>query len=854
MAISSATLAPHTPMMQQYWRIKADYPDTLLFYRMGDFYELFYDDAINVAKRLDITLTARGQSAGKPVPMAGVPYHAAESYMGKLLRQGFSIAVCEQVGEAKSGPGPMAREVVRILTPGTVSEAAFLEGCRDNLLAAVCVQGEQCGIAALDMASGRFHLLEVSGFEALQSELERLAPAEVLVSEDTHFPFPVKGIRHRPAFEFETATGVRLLTIQMQTHDLSGFDCLDLNAALGAGGALLHFAEETQRVGLPHVRAIQVERRDDSVILDAATRRNLELSTNFQGGRENTLTAVWDRTVNAMGSRLLQRWLNRPLRDHVLLSARQEAVQALLTDRKWMSIREALTEVEDVERILSRVALGSARPRDLTGLRRSLQVLPDLQQRLAHCTTPLLQKLAGEIATFPDLAALLQKAIVENPPVVIRDGGVIARGYDAELDTLLDLAENAGQYLVDLEAREKERTGLSTLKTGYNRVHGFYIEISRLQADKAPSDYIRRQTLKNVERFISPELKVYEEKALGSREQALAREKILYEGLLGVILQSLTPLQVSADALAALDVLACFAERADTLNLCCPEWMDAVGLDIQRGRHPVVEAVLSAPFVPNDIHLNADRRMLVITGPNMGGKSTYMRQVALIVLLAHTGSFVPAGAAKIGPVDRIFTRIGAADDLASGRSTFMVEMTETAAILHHATPESLVLMDEIGRGTSTFDGLSLAFATAEYLARELKSMTLFATHYFELTRLAVDIPAVCNVHFSAANGRNGEIIFLHAVSEGPASQSYGIQVAQLAGLPRSVIQAAKERLRQLERGDSGQFVLPLSFTPVSDPAPEPHPVLDRLKGLDPESLSPREALGVLFELKECCVE
>lgn len=850
MASPHETLTQHTPMMQQYWRIKADYPDSLLFYRMGDFYELFYADAVEVAKRLDITLTARGQSAGKPVPMAGVPFHAAESYMARLLRQGFSIAICEQVGEAKSGSGPMKREVVRVLTPGTVSDAAFLEGGRDTLLAAVHAEGKRFGIATLDMASGRFHLLEVVGEEALQGELERLNPAEVLVSEAGELPFVLKGQRRRSAFEFETGVGVRLLAEQMQTRDLSGFDCLDFPLALGAAGALLQYARETQRAGLPHVRAIRVERRDDSVILDAATRRNLEISQNLQGGRENTLASVWDRTVTAMGSRLLQRWLGRPLREHALLRARQAGVQALLQDRRWAALREAMGAIEDVERILARVALRSARPRDLAGLRCTLQALPELQRQLAGCDAPLLRELARQIATFPELACLLERAIVDNPPVVLRDGGVIARGYDATLDSLLDLSENAGQYLVDLETREKERTGLSTLKTGYNRVHGFYIEISRLQAAEVPAEYIRRQTLKNVERFISPELKAYEEKALGAREAALAREKALYESLLDTLIEQLAPLQACAEALSQLDVLACFAERADTLSLTCPTLSSQAGIQIQGGRHPVVEAVLPVPFVPNDIHLDAARRMLIITGPNMGGKSTYMRQTALIVLLAYTGSFVPAASATIGPVDRIFTRIGAADDLASGRSTFMVEMTETAAILHHATPNSLVLMDEIGRGTSTFDGLSLAFASAEYLARELKSLTLFATHYFELTRLEEEMSGVRNVHFSAATGRNGEIVFLHAVKEGPASQSYGIQVAQLAGVPRAVIQSARERLRQLEQGGSGQFALPLQFAASPEMSPEAHPVVTRLREVEPDALTPREALDVLFELKE----
>jgi len=836
------TLKPHTPMMQQYLRIKADYPDTLLFYRMGDFYELFYQDAKTVARLLDITLTARGQSAGQPIPMAGVPFHAAESYMARLLRQGHSIAVCEQVGDAVTSAGPMKREVVRILTPGTVSDAAFLEGNRDNLLAAIYQQQHAFGIATLDITGGRFQLLQVDSSEALQSELERLRPAEILISEDVSLPFKIKGLRRRAPFEYILETSIRLLTQQMQTKDLSGFDCLDMPLALSAAGALLHYAKETQRAELLHVRAIRVERREDSIILDAATRKNLELINNFSGGTENTLISIWDKTTTAMGSRLLKRWINRPLRNHETIRLRQSVVKEFLSERHWMMLQKTLQPVEDLERILARVSLRTARPRDLIGLRRTLEVLPTLQHQLKIFSSPLVKKLVTWISDFPELLTLLQKAIVENPPVVIRDGGVIAEGYDAELDECRALSENAGDFLLELEAREKARTGLSTLKVGYNRVHGFYIEISRLQADNAPTEYIRRQTLKNAERFISPELKVFEEKALSSREKALAREKKLYEDLLDIILKSLAPLQASAEGLAALDVLVNFAERADTLALSCPELTNQIGIEICAGRHPVVESVLTKPFVPNDALLNEQNRMLVITGPNMGGKSTYMRQIALIVLLAHTGSFVPAELVKVGSIDRIFTRIGTADDLASGRSTFMVEMTETAAILHHATAQSLVLMDEIGRGTSTFDGLSLAFAVAEYLARDVAALTLFATHYFELTTLSADISTVKNIHFDASS-QFDEIIFLHQVKEGPASQSYGIQVAQLAGVPRKVIQTAKEKLQSLEQ---------YSRTDSQDmPRVEikEHPIVSRLQSLDANTLSPREALDLVFELQ-----
>jgi len=844
------SIKSHTPMMQQYLRIKAEYPDTVLFYRMGDFYELFYEDAQKVARLLDITLTARGHSNGKPIPMAGVPFHAAESYIAKLLRLGLSIAICEQIGDPKTSVGPVERQVVRILTPGTVSDAAFLEDNQDNIIAALHGIDDRYGIATLDISSGRFQLLEVKGQEALQGELERLKPTELLISEDCPLTFTRTGVRRRAPWEFEIETAMRLLIQQMQTHDLAGFGCMDMGAALCAAGCLLQYAKETQRAALPHIRALQVERREDSIILDAATRRNLELTTNLAGGNENTLAAVFDCTATAMGSRLLKRWINRPLRDRNILFARQEAITNLLHDRQYLALHNVLRGVGDLERILARVALKTARPRDLVELRSTLSVLPELQKLLSNTSATRLHELSNYISEFPALLTLLAKAIAENPPVTIRDGGVIAQGYDPELDELLALSENAGSFLIELEEREKARTGLSTLKVGYNRVHGYYIEISRLQAESAPADYIRRQTLKNAERFITPELKIFEDKALSSRDKALAREKELYEDLLEKVLVELNPLQASAQGLAELDVLTNFAERADSLNLCCPVLTQDSDIHIIAGRHPVVESVLEHPFVPNDVHLNSYQRMLIITGPNMGGKSTYMRQIALITLLAHIGSFIPAEEARIGIVDRIFTRIGAADDLASGRSTFMVEMTETANILHNATKHSLVLMDEVGRGTSTFDGLSLAFACAEYLAREVKAYTLFATHYFELTALADEISIVKNVHFDATE-HGDSIVFMHTVNAGPANQSYGIQVAQLAGVPRNVIQLAKRKLNELERNSQHHLVAePHQADLFSVAQSVEHPVVDKLKEIDPDQLSPREAMDVLFKLKE----
>lgn len=847
-----ATLNKHTPMMQQYLRIKADYPDTLLFYRMGDFYELFFDDAKKVARILNITLTARGQTAGNPIPMAGVPYHAAEAYMAKLLREGLSVAICEQIGDPKTSIGPVERQVMRILTPGTVSDAAFLEDGQDNLLAALHVHQNRYGIATLDMSSGRFNLLEVQSEEALLGELERLRPTELLISEDLEKTFlreAASSIRRRPPWEFEIETALRLLTQQMQTHDLAGFGCSDMSAAISAAGCLLQYVKETQRSALPHIRAIQAERREESIILDAATRRNLELVNNLSGGQENTLASVLDHTATAMGSRQLKRWLNRPLRDHAVLQARQQSIHNLLEERNYLALHQSLRAISDLERILARIALKTARPRDLAQLRDTLGQLPLVQQHLKNISAPLLKKLSNEVSEFPELHALLTKAVVENPPVVIRDGGVIARGYDAELDELLSLSENAGSYLVEMEEREKKRTGFSTLKVGYNRVHGYYIEISRLQAATAPADYIRRQTLKNAERFITPELKVFEDKALSSRDKALAREKELYEALLEIILQSLNPLQESAKAIAELDVLTNLAERADSLDLQCPVFSAEAKIQITAGRHLVVEAVLDQPFVPNDVQLDDSQRMLIITGPNMGGKSTYMRQIALIVLMAHIGSFIPAQAVNIGPIDRIFTRIGAADDLAGGRSTFMVEMTETANILHNATANSLVLMDEVGRGTSTFDGLSLAWASAEYLAHKLKALTLFATHYFELTVLAEQISTVRNVHLSATE-YGDKIIFLHTVNAGPANQSYGIQVAQLAGVPMRVIQQAKQKLQELENHAHQTQSFTFMQNDLFAAIPEEHPAIKLLNAIDPDKLTPREALDFIFKLKE----
>ena len=854
-------------MMQQYLRIKAQHPHELVFYRMGDFYELFFDDAKKAADLLDVTLTARGKSNGEPIPMAGIPFHAADGYLAKLVRAGVSVAICEQIGDPATSKGPVERKVVRIVTPGTVSDEALLDSRRDNLLVAVHQHLDTFGIASLDMASGRFLVLEVEGVDSVLGELQRLNPAELLISDHLSLPELTenrKGMRRRGPWEFELETAQRLLIQQFGTQDLAGFGCDHLQVAIAAAGCLLSYARETQRTALPHVRSLAHENRDEAVIMDAATRRNLELDTNLNGGDEHTLFSVLNCAATSMGSRLLRRWLNRPLRDLSTLLARQAAIAELQQNYGFELVHGILKRVGDMERILGRLALRSSRPRDLSRLMMSLATYPELQSELSGAQSPHLQQLVRQIGTFPELVDLLTRAIIENPPVVIREGGVIAPGYDAELDDLRNISTNAGDYLVELERRERERTGIPTLKVGYNRVHGYFIELTSAQSDKAPSDYIRRQTLKNAERYITPELKEFEDKALSAKSRALAREKALYEELLDILNEQLLPLQDSAAAVSELDVITTLAERADSLGFSRPTLKAEPGIHIQGGRHPVVEQVTSAPFVPNDLVFHGDRHMLIITGPNMGGKSTYMRQAALIVLLAHIGSFVPAQAAEIGVVDRIFTRIGSSDDLAGGRSTFMVEMTETANILHNATDRSLVLMDEIGRGTSTFDGLALAWACARHLAEQLRAYTLFATHYFEITSLPDAIPGIANVHLNATE-HNDNIVFLHKVQEGPASKSYGLQVAKLAGIPTSVLRQAQEQLHLLEQGEhphqpaktthdtqeqssaTAQAGAPLQGG-LFDAMPDP--TVEALKKINPDNLSPREALEQLYRLKE----
>ncbi|WP_227369001.1 DNA mismatch repair protein MutS [Halomonas sp. M20] len=855
------TTPSHTPMMAQYLKIKRDHPGVLLFYRMGDFYELFFDDARRAAQLLDITLTQRGQSGGKPIPMAGVPYHSAEGYLARLVRGGESVAICEQIGDPATSKGPVERKVVRIVTPGTLHDEALLDARRDNLLLALHRHRGGWGIAWLELASGRFSLLEVDNDADLLAEIHRLDPAELLIAEGLELPASLagrSGLKRQSEWLFDLESATRLLCDQFGVNDLRGFGCAHLHHGITAAGVLIDYARDTQRTSLPHVTALSVENRDDTVIIDAASRRNLEIDTNLNGTGDNTLASVLDTTATAMGSRLLKRWLNRPLRSREQITARQGAVQLLQSNEAYAPLHENLKRIGDVERILARIALRSARPRDLARLRDALNALPTLQQDLETLDTgSVLDDLRQYIHPYPTLADLLTRALIDNPPVVIREGGVIAPGFDEELDEFRGLAEHAGDYLIKLETRERERTGLAGLKVGYNRVHGYYIEIPRAQARDVPADYIRRQTLKNAERFIIPELKEFEDKALSAKSKALAREKLLYEGLIDALGAELVSLQATGQALSTLDVLSSFAERALALDFVRPQLLDTPGIYITGGRHPVVEHVSETPFVPNDLRLDAGRHMLVITGPNMGGKSTYMRQAALIALLAHCGSFVPADDAEIGMLDRIFTRIGSSDDLAGGRSTFMVEMTETASILHNATEKSLVLMDEIGRGTSTFDGLSLAWASAEHLVR-VKAFTLFATHYFEMTALPEQLDGVANVHLTAAEHKDG-IVFMHRVEDGPASQSYGLQVAQLAGVPQSVITRARDKLALLEQQevDQGQRH-PTRYDKAAGATPQQadlfasptHPMVEEVGELDLDTLTPRQALTLLYKWQE----
>ncbi|GHY50990.1 DNA mismatch repair protein MutS [Vibrio cholerae] len=855
-ASPSESLSHHTPMMQQYLRLKAENPDILLFYRMGDFYELFYDDAKRASELLDISLTKRGASAGEPIPMAGVPFHAVEGYLAKLVQMGESVAICEQIGDPATSKGPVERKVVRIVTPGTVTDEALLSERVDNLIAAIYHHNGRFGYATMDITSGRFQLSEPQTEEEMAAELQRTSPRELLFPEDfspVHLMASRQGNRRRPIWEFELDTAKQQLNQQFGTRDLVGFGVEQAKLGLCAAGCLIQYVKDTQRTALPHIRSLTWDRQDQSVILDAATRRNLELTHNLAGGTDNTLAEVLDHCATPMGSRMLKRWIHQPMRDNATLNQRLDAITELKETALYGELHPVLKQIGDIERILARLALRSARPRDLARLRHAMQQLPELHSVMSELKQPHLTELRTHAEPMDELCDLLERAIKENPPVVIRDGGVIADGYSAELDEWRDLANGATEFLERLEAEERDRHGIDTLKVGYNNVHGFYIQVSRGQSHLVPPHYVRRQTLKNAERYIIEELKQHEDKVLNSKSRALALEKQLWEELFDLLLPHLEQLQQLAASVAQLDVLQNLAERAENLEYCRPTLVQEAGIHIQGGRHPVVERVMNEPFIANPIEINPQRRMLIITGPNMGGKSTYMRQTALIALMAHIGSYVPAESASIGPLDRIFTRIGASDDLASGRSTFMVEMTETANILHNATRNSLVLMDEIGRGTSTYDGLSLAWASAEWLAKEIGAMTLFATHYFELTELPNVLPHLANVHLDAVEHGDG-IAFMHAVQEGAASKSYGLAVAGLAGVPKPVIKNARAKLQQLELLSSqpAETRKPSRVDIANQLSliPEPSAVEQALAGVDPDQLTPRQALDMLYQLKK----
>jgi DNA mismatch repair protein MutS len=859
MGSTETSLKTHTPMMQQFLRIKAEYPDTLLFYRMGDFYELFFDDARKAARLLDITLTKRGSSSGEPIPMCGVPYHSIENYLAKLVRKSESVAICEQIGDPATSKGPVERKVVRVVTPGTLTDEALLQDRSENLLCCIYRQqsGQQSGqqsswgIAALEISSGRFSLSELDSDELLNGEIVRLNPAEILYSEDQSPPLETAFLRQShamPPWYFELDSATRLLCKQYRVRDLQGFGIAEAGLAISAAGCLLQYVNDTLKTEIHHLQPLRYEAVTDLLLIDANSRRNLELTRSInEQSPQNSLLSIIDYCNTAMGHRELTRWIQKPLRDQARVQQRHHAIASLLDNHEYETLGEMLNAIGDIERILARVALLSARPRDLSTLGTTLQLLPQLQQQLATFDSPLLQQLAEQISTHPEVVALLDAAVIDEPPSLIRDGGVIKTGFDPELDELRGLSANADQFLIDMETQEQQKTGINSLKVAYNRVHGFYIEIGKAHSAAVPTEYVRRQTLKAVERYITPELKAFEDKVLSARERSLAREKYLYEALLKQLGDGLAVLQQCALALAQLDVLNCFAITANKHDWRSPELTDNRILDIEAGRHPVVEQVLDQPFVANDLCLDERSSMLLITGPNMGGKSTYMRQTALIVILAYMGSYVPARRAVLGPVDQVFTRIGASDDLSGGRSTFMVEMTEAANILNNASANSLVLMDEIGRGTSTFDGLALAWACADHLAQKTRAFTLFATHYFELTQLPEQFPSIRNVHLDAIE-HGDDIIFMHSVKEGPANQSYGLQVARLAGIPAQAIALARQKLQLLEQQSTQSQPDLFSELAVIEQT-RPDLLRSELDAIDVDELTPRQALDLIYHLK-----
>ncbi|APV51866.1 DNA mismatch repair protein MutS [Betaproteobacteria bacterium GR16-43] len=847
----------HTPMMQQYLALKAGHPDMLLFYRMGDFYEMFHGDAERASKLLDITLTTRGASAGQPIRMAGVPFHSVEQYLAKLVKLGESVAICEQVGDPATSKGPVERKVTRIVTPGTLTDSALLTATRESLLVAACVMGETAGIAWLSLASGRLRITEMAR-SRLEGKLDSLQPAELLWPDDREPPAlrEAPALRRLEPWRFDVAAARRDLAKQFGTVDLSGYGAEGMDAAVAAAGALLAYGKHTQQSTLPHVMGLAVERESEFVIMDAPTRRNLEITETISGAESPTLFSLLDRCATTMGSRRLRHWLHHPLRDTAALRARHDVIAALVDGHSAIrhpQVAERLRGWSDVERIATRVALRTARPRDLTGLRDTLAALPELHATLAASELPALRAAANDLKPEPGIHARLAAALLDEPASVIREGGVIRDGLDGELDELRAIQGDCSSFLLEMEKRERERTGIANLRVEFNKVHGFFIEVTQGQLEKVPVEYKRRQTMKNAERFITPELKAFEDKALAAGERSIAREKELYEALLDDLGAKVLRLQAIADAAASLDALAALATSAELLSLSRPEFVSGDCVEIVEGRHLVVESQVES-FIPNDTSLSRSRQLLLITGPNMGGKSTYMRQVAQIALLAHCGAFVPAKQARLGPIDRIFTRIGASDDLAGGRSTFMVEMTEAASILNNATPTSLVLVDEIGRGTSTFDGLALAYAIARHLAETTRCYTLFATHYFELTGLASVLPNIANVHLDAVEHKD-RIVFLHKLEGGPADKSYGIHVAHLAGIPKDVVRAARKHLGELEQHLKPATSQPDLFSGAPAAAePAASPVLDALAELEPDQLSPREALEALYKLKRLSTE
>ena len=841
----------HTPMMQQYMRIKAKYPDMLLFYRMGDFFELFFEDAKHAARLLDLTLTSRNKNAADEIPMAGVPVHAVESYLVKLLRQGESVVICDQTGDPASSKGLVERKVTRIITPGTVTESQLLEQDRENYLLALCPAPESVGLAYLDLSSGKFIVQTCKDVARLAGEIERIQPAEVLLPEDADIAVHNElALKRMPTWHFETESATAALCKQFNVLDLGGYGCNEQPLAISAAGAVLQYVKDTQKSALPHINGLRLHQHDEYLLIDSVSRNNLEIEQSTQGQKMHSLIGVLDKAVSSMGARHLRSWLAQPIRNQDVLLKRHAAIAQLIQFNEHEALQDRLRGVNDIERIRSRIALRSAQPRDLDALRKTLDIAPSIREAITHYSEDLLRECSHRLNGLEPLTAILKRALVDEPPTIIRDGGVIRSGFDTELDQLRSLSDNANQFLLTLEQGEKDTTQIPSLKVAYNRVHGYYIEVSRLHVDRVPEHYTRRQTLKNTERYTTPELKDFEDEVLSAKERALKREKYLYEKLLGDLIEELDTMQRYALGLSQLDALVTLAERARTLNYVQPGFTEDNRICIKQGRHPVIEQVQEGPFTANDTTLDTKHKMLIITGPNMGGKSTYMRQIALICWLAHTGCYVPAESATIGPLDAIYTRIGASDDLSAGYSTFMVEMTEAANILNNATDSSLVLMDEIGRGTSTYDGLSLAWSCAEHLSTMNRCYTLFATHYFELTQLPEHHENIHNVHIDAVEHED-RIIFLHAVKDGPANQSYGLQVAQLAGIPKSVIASARLKLRQLERvnGPPGNLQTDPQLGLSLDESLN-HPMIEYLMSVDPDDLSPKDALQVLYKLKD----